>query len=319
MVGSVIVYENKIIGEGFHQKYGEAHAEVNAIRSVKDKELLKESTLYVNLEPCCHWGKTPPCAELIIKSGIKNVVIGSLDPNPLVAGKGVKLLQEAGVNVISGILEQDCKDLNQLFFEQFPTNKTVKFILKWAESADGFMGKEKYNSPEERELSNKLTKRFVHKLRSETDAIMVGTNTVLIDNPILDNRYWFGKLPIAIIIDRNLKIPLSSNLFKPLRNVIIFNELKNETIGNIIYCKMDFENKGTFWQTVNTELLEIGITSVLLEGGSKILKSFINSKLTCKIVRIKTNKIWNYGIKAPIFNFKLKESFRLSDNLVELF
>ena len=319
MVGSVIVQNGKIIGEGFHQKYGGPHAEVNAIDSVKNKELLKNSTLYVNLEPCCHWGKTPPCTELIIKSGIRNVVIGSLDPNPLVAGKGVKLLVEAGIKVTSGILEQECLNLNHCFFEQFKSYKTVKFILKWAESEDGFIGKQSYSSSEEKELSNGLVKRFVHKIRSETDAIMVGTNTALIDDPILDNRFWFGKLPIAVIIDRTLKIPLSSNFFKPERKVIIFNATKDETIGNIVYAKINFNDEVAFWQTISNRLLEMEIFSVLLEGGRKTIQSFLNSKLPCDIIRISTHKIWTKGINAPVLTLEVKDRFYLSNNLVELY
>lgn len=319
MVGSVIVHKNKIIGEGYHQKYGEAHAEVNAINSVTNKELLKDSIIYVNLEPCCHWGKTPPCTQLIINSGIKNVVIGSLDPNPVVAGKGVKLLEEAGINVISGILEQECLNLNSDFFKQFKPDKKVKFFLKWAESVDGFMGKENYELLEERQLSNAIVKRFVHKIRSEADAIMIGTNTALVDNPILDNRHWFGKLPTAIIIDKNLKVPLGSNLFKLDRKVIIFNELKDETSGNRIYSKIDFKNETFFWQTVNNELLQMGIASVLLEGGSKTLQSFLDSGIECEIIRVRTKRIWNNGIKAPVIKYRLKDSFSLGDNLVELF
>ncbi len=318
MVGAVVVYDKKIIGEGFHQNYGGSHAEVNAINSVKDKDLLKESTIYVNLEPCCHWGKTPPCTQLIIDSGIKNVVIGSLDPNPLVAGKGVKLLEEAGISVTSGILNKECLKLNQSFFEQFEANKSVNFIIKWAESADGYMGKEKYDSIEERELSNGLVKRFVHKLRSDTDAIMIGINTALTDNPILDNRYWVGKLPTAIVIDRTLKIPLNSNLFKLDRNIIIFNDLKEEIVGSIIYKQISFDST-IFWQTITKKLKELGINSVLLEGGSKTIQSFIESKIPYEIVRITTQKKWGNGIKAPFLNGFPNYHFYLEDNFIEHF
>lgn len=320
MVGAVVVYKNKIIGEGYHQQYGGPHAEVNAINSVKNKDLLKESTIYVNLEPCCHWGKTPPCSQLIIDSGIKKVVVGNVDPNPLVAGKGLKLLEEAGITIVSGILGQECYDLNSRFIEQFkPSNKSLKFILKWAQSSDGFMGKEFYNSSEERELSNGLVKRFVHKLRSETQAIMVGTTTALADNPILDNRFWYGQAPIAVLIDKTLKIPLTHNLFKPDRKVVIFNTTKDETFGNITYIKINFDTAQFFWNTIAAKLNELGIHSLLLEGGSKTIQSCINSGLPCDIIRISTPKIWNNGIKAPILNLNPKEKFSLEDNLVELF
>ncbi len=319
MVGAVVVCNDKIIGEGYHQIFGWPHAEVNAINSVKNKGLLKNSTLYVNLEPCCHWGKTPPCTNLIIESGIKKVVIGCLDLNPLVAGKGVKILEDAEIIVTTKVLEDKSLKLNEDFFEQFKPNKIVKFILKWAESSDGFMGKQIYNSPEERELSNGLVKRFVHKIRSDVDAIMIGTNAALIDNPLLDNRYWNGKLPKAILIDKTLKIPLTSNVFKPARTVVILNETKEETSGNVIYKKIDFNvTNDLFWQTIQDIFTELEIRSVLLEGGSTTLQSFINSKLTCKIIRIKTTKIWNDGIKAPLVNIKVKESFQLGDNLIEM-
>ncbi len=319
MVGALVVYDDKIIGEGFHQLYGGLHAEVNAINSVKNIELLKDSTLYVNLEPCCHWGKTPPCTQLIIESGIKKVVIGSLDTNPIVAGNGVKLLETAGISVSTGILEKECLDLNHLFFEQFKSTNTVKYILKWAESDDGFMGKEIYKSTEERELSNGLVKRFVHKLRSETDAVLVGTNTALIDNPILDNRYWYGKIPTAIVIDQTLKLPLNSNLFKPDRNVIVLNEVKNETLENRMYRIINFNDKNNFWQTLTTELLEMGIKSVLIEGGSKTLQSFLESKISSKIIRITTKKFLGNGIKAPLLIRKADNHFFLGNNLVEIF
>jgi diaminohydroxyphosphoribosylaminopyrimidine deaminase / 5-amino-6-(5-phosphoribosylamino)uracil reductase len=320
MVGAVVVYDNKIIGEGYHQQYGGPHAEVNAINSVKNKELLKESTIYVNLEPCCHWGKTPPCSQLIIDSGIKKVIVGNVDPNPVVAGKGLKLLEEAGITVVSGILEQECLNLNLSFIKQFKhSNKTLKFILKWAQSADGFMGKEFYNSAEERELSNDLVKRFVHKLRSETQAIMIGTNTALTDNPLLDNRFWYGQAPIAVLIDKTLKIPLTHNLFKPDRKVVLFNTIKDETFGYITYIKINFDTTQFFWNTIAAKLNELGIHSVLLEGGSKTIQSFIDSGLPCDIIRISTLDIWKNGIKAPIINLNPTYKFNLEDNLVELF
>ena len=247
-----MVYNDKIIGEGFHQKYGSPHAEVNAIKSVKNKDLLSDSTLYINLEPCCHWGKTPPCTQLIIESDIKKVVIGSLDPNPLVAGKGVNLLEDAGIMVTSGILEKECLNLNFQFFDQFHAGKKkVKFLLKWAESSDGFIGKEKYGSADERKLSNSLVKRFVHKLRTQNDAVMIGTKTALTDNPVLDNRFWYGKIPMAIVIDRNLKVPLTSDFFKPNRKVIILNANKDEVNGHIIYLKINFKEEENFWQSIN--------------------------------------------------------------------
>jgi len=321
MVGSVIAHDGKIIGEGYHQIYGGPHAEVMAINSVTNMEFLTGSTLYVNLEPCCHWGKTPPCTDLIIKSGIKKVVIGSLDKNPLVAGKGVEILENTGVEVISRVLEKDCLILNESFFSVIGGGKDyVKFIVKWAESADGFMGKPEYANQKEKELSNTLVKRWVHKIRSETDAILVGTNTAMIDDPLLDNRHWMGKIPTAVILDKALKIPSTANLFKPERRVIIFNELKdNLDEKNVRFIKLDFNTDDKlFWKNIEEELIRNNIYSALLEGGSQTIQSFFRSGIGCEVIRIKTNKIWANGIKAPELDLPVIDRFYLGNDLVEM-
>lgn len=321
LVGAILLYNDKIIGEGYHQKYGESHAEVNAINSVKDKSLLKDAILYVNLEPCCHSGKTPPCTDLIIKSGIKTVVIGSLDINPLVGGKGVTTLKNAGVNVIFPIIDKECLTLNYQYFQLYKNKKKyVRFKIKWAESLDGYMGKKEYQKPEDRLLSNKITNRLVHKLRSESDGILIGTNTALIDNPSLDTRFWSGSSPTPILIDKTLKVPTDFNIFKSERKVIVFNEVKNEIVGNINYIKIDFSNNDKFiWNEINDKLIENSIFSVLIEGGSHTIQSFINSGLPCKLYHLITKKIWHNGIKAPRIKTDANEHFYLGDNLVKIY
>jgi diaminohydroxyphosphoribosylaminopyrimidine deaminase/5-amino-6-(5-phosphoribosylamino)uracil reductase len=321
MVGSVIVYQDKIIGEGFHEQYGGKHAEVNAIESVLNKNLLKEATLYVNLEPCCHWGKTPPCTDLIIRSDIKKVVIGSQDANPLMAGNGIKILKNAGVKVISGICEKACEAINLDFFQQFKQfEKSVKFTLKWAETADGFMGKASYRKNNDKHISNTTVKRFVHKLRSEHDGILIGTNTALLDNPSLNNRYWYGKSPAIILIDKSLKIPLTHQLFLSKEIVYVFNGLKNEVAGNLKFIKIDFETtEAIFWQCMNDCLMENHIHSVLIEGGSYTLNSILKSKLPLEIVRITSPVKWISGIGAPQLTAMAYHSYYLEDNLIEYF
>jgi len=319
MVGSLLVHENKIIGEGYHQFFGGPHAEVNAISSVKDTALLADSTLYVNLEPCCHWGKTPPCTDLITRSGIKKVVIGCLDPNPNVAGKGVEKLKEAGIEVITDVLLKDCLNLNQRFFEHISHPQKVKFVLKWAESNDGFIGKSEYGSAAEREISNAIAKRWVHKLRSEVDAIMIGTRTAIADDPLLNNRYWFGDSPDIILLDKELKIPKTAQLFKSDSKICIFNQIKEETTGNCVYLKIDFKQDSiNFWQQINDKLASNGIFSVLLEGGAITLQSFLESELEADIYRIKSNKKIEHGIKAPITHLKSFDSFKLGTNTVDI-
>ena len=207
MVGAVIVHQGKIIGEGYHRKYGEAHAEVNAIASVRDESLLKEATIYVSLEPCSHYGKTPPCAELIIKKQIPRVVIGCLDPFPEVSGRGVRMLCEAGVEVVTGVMEEEARELNRVFMT-FQEKRRPYIYLKWAQSADGFMDRLRTNnSLPAVVLSSSETLRRVHHLRANVAAIMVGTQTALLDNPSLTVRHWAGKSPVRVVLDRTLRIP----------------------------------------------------------------------------------------------------------------
>lgn len=294
LVGAVLVYEDKIIGEGYHQKYGEAHAEVNCINNVSEenKFLIEKGTLYVSLEPCSHFGKTPPCTDLIIKNKIKKVVIGCKDIYKEVSGTGIQRLQNAGVEVITGILEKECIKLNKRFFT-FHQKFRPYIILKWAQTVNGKIG-----SAEKRILiSNEYSKRLVHKWRSEETAILVGTNTALQDDPLLTTRLWQGKNAVRIVIDKELKLPLSLNLFNTDANTLIYNLAKNSTGENLVYIKLENEN---FIDQMIQSLFEMNIQSVMIEGGAKTLQSFIDEGLWDE-ARVITNEelIIENGIAAP--------------------
>lgn len=312
LVGSVIVHEGKIIGEGFHQKAGEAHAEINAINSVKNKELLKESTIYVSLEPCSHFGKTPPCANKIAESGFKKVVIGTLDSHEKVNGKGVEILQNAGIEVSAGILEKESRDLNKRFFT-FHERKRPYLILKWAQSADGFLDKDFKTT----KISNSLVKQFVHTLRSEEHAILVGTQTALSDDPSLTTREISGRNPVRILIDLKLKVPRDAKIYNEDAPTIIFNSEKEETSGNIKLLKVEKEN---LVHQVMQKLFEENIQSVLIEGGSFTLQQFIDQNLWDEAIIIKNeNLILESGTKAPQFNFDPYQVKDFRDNIVEFY
>ena len=274
MVGCVIVYKGKIIGEGFHEQYGSAHAEVNAINSIKKNNLhlLRDSTLYVTLEPCSHFGKTPPCADLIIRKKIKYVVIGTIDPNPLVSGRGLQKLVSSGCDVKVGVLDAECKELNKRFFTFFE-KKRPYIILKWAQTADRFIGMKN----EKLKITNEKSNTLVHRWRSEEMAIMVGTNTALIDDPELTVRKVKGKNPIRIVIDRNLKIPSSFHLMDGSVQTIVFTEKKKVTKQNIEFVKLDFK-KNVLNQILN-ELYSRKIQSLIVEGGAQLLNSFLEKDL----------------------------------------
>lgn len=310
MVGCVIVHNGIIIGEGYHQKYGEAHAEVNAIASVSTKELLRESTLYVNLEPCSHYGKTPPCSDLIVRSQIPRVFIGSNDPNPLVAGKGIAKLRNAGVEVTSGILKQSTDFLNRRFLTFF-TKKRPYIILKWAQSADGFIA-----PTDNRQvwLSNELSKKLVHKWRSEEQAIMVGTNTARIDNPELTVRLWKGKNPLRVVIDKDLSLPTGNHLFNNAANTLVFNSRENSKENNIEKVKIDFS--ASLPKQVLDGLYQRNIGSVIIEGGATLLNSFIEANLWDEARMFKTTALLHSGKTVMPLSGILHEQTQLeSDNL----
>ncbi|MEI7596754.1 MAG: bifunctional diaminohydroxyphosphoribosylaminopyrimidine deaminase/5-amino-6-(5-phosphoribosylamino)uracil reductase RibD [Bacteroidota bacterium] len=298
MVGAVIVCNGIIIGEGFHQKFGQAHAEVNAINNVENKELLKQSTIYVNLEPCAHYGKTPPCAELIVKMGIPNIVIGMIDPNEKVAGKGIEILKKAGCNVKVGVLENECKELNKRFI----TNQTKKrpyIILKWAQTKDGFIDIIRIPCENNRPtwITGENLRTIVHKWRTEEQGILVGANTVIFDNPMLTSRNWEGSNPTRILIDPELKSPLNSSIFDNSAPTYIFNSLKTDDNDSNSFIKIDFSENAI--NQILSHLFNKGISSVIIEGGRETLCSFIRSEIWDEARILTGNKFFNEGIKAP--------------------
>ena len=275
MVGAVIVYNDRIIGEGYHIRSGEGHAEVNAIRSVKDESLLSKATIYVSLEPCSHYGKTPPCADLIISKRIPRVVIGCVDPFPLVAGRGIRKLQEAGISVTVGVLEQECKELIRRF-TTYNLKKRPYITLKWAESADGFIDIIRQDGKPVI-LSTPLTALHAHKLRAENQAILVGRKTALLDNPSLSTRHWYGRHPLRLVIDKDLSLPSGLHLFDGSLPTVVFTSRQKESSNNLEYRQLDF--KQDILPQIMQVLYEKKIQTLLVEGGSQLLQSFLSSGL----------------------------------------
>lgn len=319
MVGSVIVYEGKIIGEGWHKKAGEPHAEVNAVRSVKDKMLLKKATIYVSLEPCSHFGKTPPCCDLIIANEIPNVVVGTVDPNEKVAGNGIKKLIAAGVNVIVGVLEKECNELNKRFFT-FHQKKRPYIILKWAESQDGFLAPEKETNQERKPvwITNTYSRQLVHKWRSEEQAILAGTQTVIDDNPKLNTRDWSGNNPVRVVLDQNNRISKDSFIFDNSVKTIVFT--KSETAistENTIFEVIDF-NQNIIPQILAV-LYQNQIQSVIIEGGLQTLQTFIDQNLWDEARIFVGKTIFKKGIQAPIIQKKnVTRTYIQSDELINI-
>ena len=310
LVGSIIVHNGEIIGEGFHEKAGENHAEINAINSVKNKELLKESTIYVSLEPCSHFGKTPPCANKIVEIGFKKVVIGTLDSHEKVNGKGKQLLEQAGIEVVSGVSEKECQELNKRFFA-FHQKKRPFIILKWAQSADGFLDKDFKPT----QIGNALTKQFVHQLRTEEHAILVGTHTALTDNPSLTTREVEGRNPVRILIDFDLKVPEKFNIYNNEAETLVFNSVKDSEEGNIKFIKI---RKEDFLENLMQKLYENQIQSVIVEGGSFTLQQFIDAELWDEAIIIKNENLTvSKGTKAPRFHHENVETEIFRDNIIE--
>ncbi len=297
MVGAVVVHGGKIIGEGYHRKCGEAHAEVNAIASVRDESLLKEATLYVSLEPCSHYGKTPPCAELIIRKHIPRVVVGCLDPFPEVSGRGVGMLREAGVEVVTGVMEEEARALNKAFMT-FQEKKRPYIYLKWAQSADGFLDRLR-TSPAEPAvtLSSPVTRRVVHRLRSEVASIMVGTQTALLDDPSLTVRHWVGDSPVRVVLDRSLRIPSHYHLLDGSVKTLLFTEKEAADRENVEYVAADFSRP--VLSQVMHELYSRGLNSLMVEGGAMLLNSFIEEGLwDCMLVETAPIRLVS-GVRAP--------------------
>jgi diaminohydroxyphosphoribosylaminopyrimidine deaminase/5-amino-6-(5-phosphoribosylamino)uracil reductase len=316
MVGAVLVHDGKIIGEGIHLEYGQAHAEVNAIKDAEKKYKIipENSILYVNLEPCSHHGKTPPCADLIIRKGIRNVIIGTKDPNPLVQGKGIEKLKFAGCEVHYEILKNECRELNKTFYKFYEKHRPY-IILKWAQSSDGFISSEHTNNSDQMHwISNEYSRKLSHKWRSETQAIIVGTNTALHDNPSLNVRDWEGKNPIRIAFDKDLKLPKHLHLFDQSTPTLIFTQKKTSSNKNLEYINIDFNN-GVIKEVLNG-LYKRGIQSMIVEGGTTLLNSFINENLWDEARIFIADKILIKGIKAPAISGSLIKEDQIENDLL---
>jgi len=346
MVGCVIVHQNKIIGQGYHQKYGEAHAEVNAINSVKDQSLLKESTLYVNLEPCAHFGKTPPCTDLIIQHQIPKVVIGCIDTFSEVSGKGIAKMKAVGIEVVLGVLEKESLTLNKRFFT-FHNKKRPYIILKWAETKDGFMDVDRRCEDEGRshlvnnsiheivghracrqagacnevEKDNWITslssKKLVHQWRSEEQAIMVGTKTALNDNPALTVREVEGKNPLRVVLDLNLRLARNLNLFDQSVSTLVFNGLKNETLDNLEFVKID-ATKNIIPQILNA-LYAKDIQSIIIEGGAQLLGTFLQQNMWDEARVFTGNKLFKKGLKAPKILQNYSQKQKIDSDILKIY
>tara|TARA_B100000482_G_scaffold4372_1_gene3771 strand:- start:203 stop:1231 length:1029 start_codon:yes stop_codon:yes gene_type:complete len=314
MVGCVIVYDGEIIGEGYHKEYGKNHAEVNAINSVKDKSVLKNSILYVNLEPCCHHGKTPPCTDIIIKYNIPKVVIGCIDTFSKVSGQGIKKLKNNSVEVICGVLEKDCIELNKRFF-CYHIKKRPYIILKWAKSKDNFIAP--INQEKSFWMTSDESKKLVHSWRAEEDAILVGRKTVVADNPSLTVRECEGKNPIRIVIDKELSLNEKSNVFDDQSETIVFNNIKTTIIDKRTYLKADFNNLN---QDILKQLYNRDILSLIIEGGAFTINSFIENGLYDEIRVFTTNKVLENGIKSPnIPEIKNSKNITINNDKLEIF
>lgn len=310
LVGAVIVNNNKIIGEGFHKKYGEAHAEINAINNVCDKNLLSSSTLYISLEPCCHFGKTPPCTNAIIENKIKTVVIGCRDYSDKVNGKGIDILKQNGVEVRENVLEKECRKLNEMFFI-FHSLKRPFITLKWAQSNDGFIGK---MNGSQIKISNDAADVFTHRLRAIHQAIVIGKNTLFNDNPMLDVRYWNGKNPLRIAyIGKNL-LKTDLKFFRDENHLVFFD--KGNTQFKINFKELN--NNDNLSESLSY-LYKQGIQSILVEGGAQLLQTFIDQKLYDRILVIASTIELKNGIKPPILNSKENDFFYLGNNRVSVY
>lgn len=300
LVGCVIVHKDRIIGEGYHHEYGGPHAEVNAIRSVKDKSLLSESTIYINFEPCSHFGKTPPCSTLIASHKIPRVVISNIDPFPSVSGRGVEALRNSGAEVVTGILEEEAVFLNRRFLT-FHQNKRPYIILKWAETKDGFIDVDRHkNDPVGTNwITSEVARTLVHKWRSEESGLMVGTNTVIADNPRLNVRRWTGNSPLRLVFDRNGRIPQSANILDGSQDTLVFTCVQEKFSGRINSVLIDHDYA---LEDILSELYEQKLLSVFVEGGKTIHELFINSGLWDEARVFKGKVIFSQGVRAPRIN-----------------
>ncbi|WP_430413245.1 bifunctional diaminohydroxyphosphoribosylaminopyrimidine deaminase/5-amino-6-(5-phosphoribosylamino)uracil reductase RibD [Kordia sp.] len=317
-VGAVIVHNDVIIGEGYTSAYGGNHAEVNAIHSVQDTSLLKEATIYVSLEPCSHFGKTPPCSDLIIKHQIPKVVIGTIDPFAKVAGKGIQKLQNAGCEVILNVLKDECIASNKRFFT-FHQHKRPYIILKWAETQDGFIDKirQKNDPVQPNWITNTFSRQLVHKWRSEEQAILVGTNTAITDNPKLNTRNWHGNNPVRIVLDKSLRIPHAYSLFDQTIKTIVLTEHPKENQENLVFETIDFSQN--LAQQISNVLYKHKLQSIIIEGGKQTLQTFIDANLWDEARVFKGAILFQEGIKAPTLSGKLQTTQTILDNSLDIF
>lgn len=311
LVGCVIVHEDRIIGEGWHREYGGPHAEVNAVNSVENQALLSESTVYVTLEPCAHWGKTPPCANLLVEKKVKKVVIAATDSNPLVGGRGIEILKNAGIEVETGILEKDARWQNRRFFTQIEKQRPY-VILKWAQTQDGFVAKENFDS---KWISNSHSRQLVHKWRAEEDAILVGKNTAAYDNPRLDVRDWVGKNPIRVVLDSKLELSSEVNLFDQSIPTLVFNALKSDNKDNLAWIKLPEITP----ETVLKELHSRKIQSLIVEGGSQVIHQFIQSGLWDEARIFTAPTQFRRGISAPRLNQNPSETLSIDTDRLDIY
>lgn len=311
MVGCVIVHEGQIIGEGWHQNYGEAHAEVNAVQSVKDPALLKEATIYVSLEPCAHHGKTPPCADMLISHQVKKVVIGAFDTNPLVGGKGIERMRQAGIEVVTDVLEAQSRDLNRRFFTAIEKHRPY-IILKWAQTADGFVARKNYDS---KWISNEQSRQLVHQWRAQEDAILVGPQTARYDNPRLNVRGIKGQNPLRLLVDRKLSVAGDLHFFDGSQPTLIYNCLKEESNEGLNYVKLDQED---FLLNLLKDLNKRKIQSLIVEGGAGILNAFIAAGLWDEARIFKSANQFEEGISAPKIEGSLMLNQKIGNDLLEI-
>ncbi len=312
MVGCVIVHDHKIIGEGYHRQYGGPHAEVNAINSVQNLDFLTQSTCYVSLEPCAHHGKTPPCADLLIEKGVKRVVIGAMDSNPLVGGKGVEKLRNAGIEVVIGVLENEARALNARFFTMIEKQRPY-IILKWAQTADGFVARRNFDS---KWISSEQSRMMVHQWRAEEDAILVGTNTAQYDNPQLNVRDWAGKSPLRLVIDKALRLPRTLHLFDGSLPTIVYNLENNEGRENLNFAKLP-ENQ--FLEALLSDLHQRKIQSLFVEGGSQLLNSFLKLGLWDEARVFESKTTFGEGIEAPKIKMPQSNRIQLKEDILRIY
>jgi diaminohydroxyphosphoribosylaminopyrimidine deaminase/5-amino-6-(5-phosphoribosylamino)uracil reductase len=309
VVGCVVTHHGRIIGEGWHERYGGPHAEVNALAAVDDKSLLPESRVYVTLEPCAHFGKTPPCADLLIKSGVRDVVICNLDPNPLVSGRGIDKLQASGVRVETGILEAEGRWLNRRFFT-FQEKRRPYVVLKWAETADGLLAGRYYQPIQ---ISGELARVVVHQWRADEQAILVGTRTALHDNPNLNVREWPGQNPVRVVIDKNLSLPPSHHLLDGQQSTLVYTYRERAARSNVEYIKLP-EAEDLF-PCILANLYERQIQSVLVEGGPTVLTSLLKDGLWDEARLLRSPKKLGVGVAAPQLGIRhLYEQVTLGDD-----